>query len=103
MIPAVKTQKTNVGINEQQLKRDSALGKNVYSTTKEQKSGNTCRNRLSIPGDGSDAELPSKRAKVSESTSSHKCGSNYGLKKMTALLRISKADMMSLENTPLSK
>ena len=52
---------------------------------KKQKSGTTCRKRLSMPGDDSDEELPSKRAKGSESTSSHKCGSNHGkhLKKMT--------------------
>lgn len=38
-----------------------------------------------MPGDDSDEELPSKQAKGSESTSSHKCSSNYGkhLKKMT--------------------
>ena len=43
-----------------------------------------------------------KRAKGSESTSSHKCGSNYGKhfeKDDLALLRISKPYMMSPEKT----
>ena len=59
--------------------------KMITAPQKKQKSGTTCRKRLSMPGDDSDEELPSKRAKGSESTSSHKCGSNYGkhLKKMT--------------------
>ena len=57
---------------------------------------------LSIPGDDSDEKLPSKRAKGLESTSSHKCGSNYGKhfeKDDLALLRISKPYMMSPEKT----